>query len=223
MNEEKVKERKLLMEERQRQLDSLRVMDAAQLKEVTRAQQGTLLAKIKERQSRVHAALAVSAKEELKRLKAEARKAAGMTEDVQSLRDSEDNDSDEQEGQREPGAAATVRGSNGSGALDGEEDVKGIVAREEEAVATIAAKLAATRAAAKVEGGAEEGESALSEEERDVEEAQRRDDHDSADEWEVTLAAKGSKKQEEVDDDSEEPSESESDEEVRIWANGVRL
>lgn len=212
-----MKERKRLMAERQRQLDSLRVMDAAQLKEATRAQQGTLLAKIKERQSRVHAALAVSAKEELKRLKAEARKAAGMTEDAQSLQDSEDDDDDdEQEGGREAGAAAVVRGSDGSGAAV-EGDVQGVVTKEEGAVANAAAKLAAKRAAAKADG-AEKAESEASEE-KAVEEGQGKDDSDSAGEWEVTATARGSRKQE-VDSDSEESFESDSDDDVSIWGKG---
>lgn len=77
-DEKKVEERRVAAAERQRQLDALRVMSAAELKEATREQQGTLLAKIKERQGRIHATLAASAKEELKILRVEARKAAGL-------------------------------------------------------------------------------------------------------------------------------------------------
>lgn len=122
-NEEKVRERRRVQAERQRQLDALRVMNAAQLKEATRTAQGTLLAKIKERQARVHAAIASSAKEELQRLKAEARKAAGMSVE----------EGDEEEGDQEEGKAECCD-KNEDRAQENLQ-VEGIIAKEEEAIA----------------------------------------------------------------------------------------
>lgn len=139
MNAEKVKERKRIAAERQRQLESLRVMDAAQLKEVTRAQQGSLLAKIKERQSCIHAALAASAKEELKNLRAEARKAAGV-----AGADEEEMEKEEEQGDglKTGGAGGRPRGEVDEG-VGGPEKVEGlevedIIAREEKMVAAVA-------------------------------------------------------------------------------------
>lgn len=123
MDEEKVKERKRVAEERQRQLDALRVMNAAQLKEATRAQQEKLLAKIKERQTRIHAEIAAAAKEELKLLKAEARKAAGIT-DVAD---------EEEEGETEPELTGPGRGKGN------DMDIEEMVAKEEAAAAVVVA------------------------------------------------------------------------------------
>lgn len=172
MNEEKVKERKRIAAERQRQLDALRVMDAAQLKEATRAAQGSLLAKIKERQASIHAALAASAKEELKRLKAEARKAAGMTPEGEEEEQADEDSSEEDEkGEQEAdGTAAAVvepalgivgdktgkqAGRGGTGARQDTLQLEGMIAKEEEVVAA-AAKLAASTATARNEDSEEE-------------------------------------------------------------------
>lgn len=122
VDEEKVKERKRIAAERQRQLDALRVMNAAQLKEATRAQQEKLLAKIKERQTRIHAEIAAAAKEELKLLKVEARKAAGIT----------DEDEDE-EGETEPKLTDPDRGKGN------DMDIEEMVAKEEAAAAVVLA------------------------------------------------------------------------------------
>lgn len=138
MNAEKVKERKRIAAERQHQLESLRVMDAAQLKEATRAQQGSLLAKIKERQSCIHAALAASAKEELKNLRAEARKAAGVV----GADEEEEEEEEQGDGLKNEGAGVQPRAEVGEG-VDGPEKVEGLevedmIAREEEMVAAVA-------------------------------------------------------------------------------------
>lgn len=127
MDEEKVKERKRIAAERQRQLDALRVMNAAQLKEATRAQQEKLLAKIKERQTQIHAEIAAAAKEELKLLKAEARKAAGIT-DVA--------DEDENEGDVGETVSKLTGPDRGKG---GGMDIEEMVAKEEAAAAAVVA------------------------------------------------------------------------------------
>lgn len=146
-----MRERKEAVAERQRQLDALRVMDAAQLKEATRAQQGTLLAKIKERQGVIHAALVANAKEELKALRAEARKAAGITEEDE---DEEGNDSEE-EAREEGNAGGDKEEQVGGGNLGEGMEVEKVVEKEENAVA---AAVAAARAKGAGEGGKEDEE-----------------------------------------------------------------
>lgn len=140
------------MAERQRQLAALRVMDAAQLKEATRAQQGTLLAKIKERQGAIHAALVANAKEELKVLRAEAREAAGIAEEDE---DEKENRSDEEDGEmREEGNAGGEKEEQVGGGRSGEGmEVEKVVEKEENAVA---AAVAAARARGAGEGGEED-------------------------------------------------------------------
>lgn len=158
-----MKERKRIAAERQQQLDALRVMSAAQLREATRAQQFSLLAKIKEKQDRIHAAIAASAKEELKALRAEARKAAGI---VYEDGEGDDDDEDDGSGGRKEGDDAQEEEeeelSSGNGPQHGNDEgqgvgmeVEGMVAKEEKAVEKAAA---AAAAATLSEGGFDDGE-----------------------------------------------------------------
>lgn len=218
MNAEKVKERKRIAAERQRQLESLRVMDAVQLKEATRAQQGSLLAKIKERQSCIHAALAASAKEELKNLRAEARKAAGMV----GTGEDEEEEEEQGDGLKNEGAGVQPRGEVGKG-VDGPEKVEGLevedmIAREEEMVAAVAGR---------------NGDSRDGPEEEDAEEEEEEEDSDFAvggvddavagvgDSRSSLVSGKGAVHSSKQEEGSSESSDSDSDSEVRTGRSPV--
>lgn len=212
MNEKKAAERKKAAAERQRQLDALRVMNAAQLREATRAQQGTLLAKIKERQDAVHAALVANAKEELKTLRAEARKAAGITEGEDEEED------DEEEGQGETGGGdggvgEEEDGGRGGEGGNGEMEVGRMVEKEESAIAAAAEAVAAS-------GGTEGREDAEEEEEEEEggEDKEEKEDSDFA------MKEKGTADTAEQGSASGEPSDSDSDDsEVRFPGDHVQM
>lgn len=171
-------------------------MNAAQLKEATRAQQGTLLAKIKERQDAVHAAIVANAKEELKSLRAEARKAAGIT--------GEDEEEEEEQGEGGDGQEVEREGEDGKA---GEMEVEGMVEREESAVAAAAAAAAVTE-------GKEDGE------EEEEEEEEEDSDFAMREKGVAGPVEKGSASGESSDDSD---SDSDDDSEVRFGGGGVRM
>ncbi|CAN0214352.1 unnamed protein product, partial [Discosporangium mesarthrocarpum] len=67
-DEERREELRQIAGERQRQLDALRVMGPSQREDSTRERKDNLVARIKQRQQRIHAELEASMREELARL-----------------------------------------------------------------------------------------------------------------------------------------------------------
>ena len=173
-------------------------MDSAQLKAATRAQQSSLLAKIKERQGAVHAALVAKAKEELKALRTEARKAAGITgEDDEDDEDDEEEDAEVGEGGRE----GKTDGDGKGGALE----VEGMVEKEEDAVAAAVAA---------------EGEE---EEEDDDEKQEGGEEVDSDFDMNGSGAKKGAARPADRESTSGESSGSDSDDsEVSAWPRYIK-